>query len=222
MADAISIYLDLSTPQGAIVKGLNDRTNVTLGPFYQGQLLRMRFYPVIPTGNQIAGPFFSKVALDNLDLQVAIGPRAGAQAILAAQYVWTKQTVPDADGESGYFYADINLNTTEANAAIGTSDSLNTFFEILLSRAGGNFAPVHQAQIAILAVVKDPGAAAAIPTPAPSYLTAAEIYNLFVMWDNRLRPANNGRVPIFTSPDGAHTREAPGVDNDGLPTDNLT
>lgn len=222
MADAISIYLDLSTPQGALVRGLSDRNPVALGPFYQGQLLKLRVFPVIPTGNQIAGPFYSLVPLDNFDLQVAIGPRAGAQAIIAAQYVWTKQTVADAEGLSGYFYADLNLNTAEANAAIGTNDQLATYFELLLSRAGANFAPVHQAQITILAVVKDPGAAASIPTPAPAYLTAAECYNLFVLFDNRLRAANAGRVPIFVSPDGAHTREAPGVDNDGNPTDNLT
>jgi hypothetical protein len=222
MADAISIYLDLSTPQGALVRGLGDRSPVALGPFYQGQLLRLRVFPVIPTGSILSTPYYSSLPLANLDLQAAVGPRAGAQAILAAQYVWTKQTVPDTDGLSGYFYADLDLNTVAMNAAVGTLDSLATYFELLISRAGANFATVSQSSITILAVVKDPGAAASIPVPTASYLTRDECYNLFVMFDNRLRAANAGRSIITVSPDSAHTREGLGIDNDGNPTDLLT
>ena len=220
MADAISLYLDISIPQGRLIKSLTDAGTFVLGPFYQGQLLKLRIYPVTVAG--AIAPTITKVPLTNLDLQVAVGPRAGAEAIKAAQYIWNKQIAADTDGESGYFYADLDLNTTDLNTAVGTNDTLSTYFEFLLSRASAAFAPVHQTAVTILSVVKGPGSAASTPTPAAAYLTEAQCYNLFVLWDNRVRAQNNGRVPIFVSPDGSHTRECPGVDNDGSPTDNLT
>lgn len=222
MADAISLYLDLSSPQGALVQGLGNRSAFVLGPFYQGSLLNFRVYPVVPTGNTAIAPFYSLVPLTALDMQMVVGPAAGAEAIKAAQYTWAKQSVPDSDGASGYFYASLDLNTSELNTLVSTSASISTQFEILLSRSGGDFAPVFQIDITIKAVVKTPGGAASIPTPTPSYLTADQCYNLFVMWDNRLRAANAGRSILTTSPDQSHTRESAGVDNDGSPTDNLT
>jgi hypothetical protein len=221
MADAISLYLDISLPQGRLIKGLTDAAPFVLGPFYQGQLLKLRVYPVTVSGSAVA-PTISKVSLTNLDLQVAVGPRAGSEAIKASQYTWTKQSSADTDGESGYFYADLNLNTTDLNTAIGTADTYATYFEFLISRSGGSYTPAHQVAVNILAVVKDPGGAASNPTPAVEYFTKAQVLELFVLWDNRTRSANNGRSIITVSPDGTHTRESVGVDNDGAPTDNLT
>ena len=77
MADAIELYLDLSTPQGALVKGLSDRSAAVLGPFYQGSALNLRVFPVVSNGRTVAGPFFDRVALDNLDFELVLGPRAG-------------------------------------------------------------------------------------------------------------------------------------------------
>jgi hypothetical protein len=222
MADAIPLYVDLSVPQGRLVTNLNNAAAPVFGPFYQGQLLQLRIFPVVPTGNRVLRPLYSLVALDNLDCQVVVGPAAGAEAIKAAQYVWNKQQVPDAEGLSGYFYADLDLNTNELNTVVGTNATIATQFEIRFSRGAGNFTPVYQTDITIRAVVKDPAGAASIPTPTPSYLTREECFNLFVMWDNRLRAANAGRSIITTSPDQNHTREFGGVDNDGAPTDNLT
>lgn len=224
-ADAISLYLDLSTPQGALVKGLLDKTPATFGPFYQAQLLKLRVYPVVATGAALgttASPLFAKLPLSNLELQAVVGPAAGSEAIKAAQYTWSKQSVPDADGESGYFYADLDLNTNDLNTLVGSNATITTQFEFGLSRSGSTFRPVYNTDIVIKAVVKDPGSAASIPTPAASYLTADQCYALFVMWDNRLRSANNGRGVITLSPDGSHTRESCGVDDNGAPTDNLT
>lgn len=219
MADAIPLYLDLSLPQGRLIKGLSDPAPFTLGPFYQGQLLSLRVFPVTVSGsvNQVV----SQVSLTNLELWVAVGPRAGAEAIKAAQYTFAKQTVPDAEGLSGYFYADLDLNTTDLNTAIGTSDTYTTYFEFLIARGANTHRPVHNVPVNIIARVRDVGAAS-LPTPAASYLTADQCYSLFVLWNNALRPANNGRSIKILSPDGSHTRESGGVDNDGSPTDNLT
>lgn len=222
MADAIDLYLDISTPQGRLVKSLNDASSPAFGPFYQGALLNLRIFPVVPTGAGALPPFYSKVPLANLNLYVVVGPAAGSESIKAAQYVWSKQTSNDSEGVSGYFYSDgLDLNTTDMNTAIGSNPNYLTKIEFLLQRGSGNFTAVFQADITILAAVKDPGSAASNPTPALSYLTKDECLNLFVMWDNRLRAANAGKAPILVSPDGSHTREL-GVDNDGAPTDNLT
>lgn len=221
MADAIEIYLDLSKPQGGLFSSLTNLVPPAFGPFYQGSLLNLRIFPVVSTGSTTTAPFFSLVPLANLDLQLVAGPAAGAEAIKAAQYTWTKQLVPDSEGKSGYFYATFDFNTTEMNALIGSAPVVVTQMDFLLKRGTGNFTPVFQTDITLKAVVKDPGGAASNPTPALSYMTRDECFNLFVMWDNRLRAANNGRGPILTSPDGTHTREL-GVDNAGSPTDNLT
>ena len=221
MADSIDLYLDMSTPQGGLFPSLNSLTPVVLGPFYQGQLLSLRVYPVKRISGAAIAPFLAKLPITTLDLQVVVGPAAGAEAIKAAQYTWTKQTVNDSDGASGYFYADLDLNTTDMNTAVGSAESFPTKIEFLISRASGGFTAAHQADIVVKSVVKTPGSAASIPTPAASYLTRDECYALFVMWDNRVRAANAGRAPILVSPDGSHTREI-GVDNDGSPTDNLT
>ncbi len=221
MPDAIDVFLDISKPQGALVRSLTDASPPTFGPFYQGALLKLRVYPVVPTGASI-GTLFSKVSLSTLDLQVVVGPAAGAESIKAAQYTWSKQQVADSDGLSGYFYADLDLNTTDLNNAISTNATYSTIMEFLLSRDAGAYSPVYQVDIQVKAIVKGPSGAASIPTPAVEYLTRAQAMELFVLWNNTVRAANNGRSIITVSPDGSHTREFGGVDNDGAPTDNLT
>lgn len=217
MADAIELFLDISTPQGALAKSLTDRTVPSFGPFYQGQKINLRVTPVVPTGNSI-GTLFSKVALDQLTFEFVMGVRSGTNQIYVAQYVWTKQSVNDTDGKSGYFYATVDLNTTELNAAI-TSESLSVYAEFRLGRGAAAAGPVLQVATTIYAAVKDPSGAASIPTPAADYLTAAQCKALFVQWRNDLEAANAGRTIVLASPDNTKTREL-GVANDGSAIDN--
>ncbi len=219
MADAIELFLDVSTPQGAAVKSLSDKNAFTLGPFYQGSLLQLRITPVVPTGSTVTAPYYAKVPITNLDLQAYIGPAAGNESILASQPTWTKQLTADTEGKSGYFYASLNLNTTELNTAIATSAFYDTYFEVLLSRSGAAFSPVFQSLIRVMAVVKGPAGAASTPTPTVDYLTRDQAMNLFVLWRNDLVAANAGRNIVLLSPDGAHTREL-GVGNSAEPIDN--
>lgn len=226
MADAVEIFLDLSTVTGRAYKALDNQplAALTIGPFYQGSLVPFRVYPIIAGLNQVAAPYYSKVSLTNLEFELVLGPRAGAESILAAQYTWSKQTAADSEGKSGYFYADFNLNTSALNTAIGNNDTYTSaYLEFRLSRNGGAFSPVFQTQPTILAVVKDPGSASSIPTPTEEYLTVAAARNLFVMWNNLLAPsgANNGRNIILVSPDGTRTREI-GVGNNAEPIDNAS
>lgn len=225
MADAIEIYLDLGKPTGAAVKGLNDASPVILGPFYQGQLLRLRVFPVVANGAVIPAPggtLFDKVSISNMEMRVAVGPRAGAEAVKAYQPTWAKQVGVDTEGKSGYFYADLDLNTTDLNNAIATAEFYDTYIEFGIQRSGATtFAPVYQQAVRVLAVVKDPGSASSTPTPTDQYLTAAQCYNLFVAWRNDLIAANAGRNVVFASPDTTHTREM-GVDNIAAAIDNFT
>lgn len=219
MADAIEVYLDLSTPLGGLFRSLNSLNPFEFTKFYQGSALQMRVFPVVPTGSTQSPPFFSLVPLDNIEFEMVVGPRAGTTAILAAQYDWSKQIGADAEGKQGYFYATLDLHTTEMNAAIGTADSITRYIEFRLARLGGNFGPVAQGEVTIIATVKDPGASASIPTPAPSYLTAAQCLSMFVAWRNDLIAANAGRTVVYASADSTATREM-GVANDKSPIDN--
>lgn len=219
MADAIELFLDISTPTGAAVKSLSDLASVQIGPFYQGSLLKLRVTPVTPTGSKVSPPYFAKVPITTLNLLVTVGQRAGAEAIKAAQYTWSQQLTADTEGKSGYFYADLNLNTTDLNTAIGTADTYQTYIEFQLSRSGGAYSPVFQQLITILSVVKDPAGAASIPTPSANYLTMEQCFNLFVAWRNDIIPANAGRNIVLLSPGGTHTREL-GVDDSAAPIDN--
>lgn len=217
MADAIEVYLDISTPQGGLFKSLTDRTVLALGPFYQGAALNFRVFPVVPTGATL-GALFAKVPLAGLSFEMVVGIRTGTNQIYAAQYVWTAQNANDAEGKSGYWYATLDLNTTELNAAI-TGETLTCYLEFRLKRGAGSFGPVCQQQISVVAAVKDPSGAASIPTPAPSYLTRDECLALFVAWNNAIIPANAGRTLVLSSPDATKTREL-GVANDGAAIDN--
>jgi len=208
------------TWNGRLVRGVNNAEAVALPAFYQGDSVTIRYYPLLPLDSARA-PFFEKLALTSLTLQMVIGPRAGADAIKAAQYTWSKQSTPDAEGKLGYFYADLDLNTSELNTAIGTADQYSAFLEIKLAEGGKPYRVVFQGGFTLLATVKDPSSPAALPLPAPSYLTADECRELFVMWDNKLRAGNAGRNVILVSPDGASTREL-GVANDKSGVDNLT
>lgn len=211
----IDVYLDASDPT-KILRDLNGNTALPMS-FFQGSNVSLRVYIARPTG-AVTGARYAKVDISALSLQVAIGPRAGAEAIKAAQYTWTKQISPDSAGLSGYFYADIDLNTTDLNTAIGTSESYESYLEFRISESGASYRVITQAKFTLQSVVKDPGSASSTPTPSSSYLTRDECLELFVLWDNRNRSGNAGRNVVLVSPDGAHTRTI-GVDNDGAGID---
>lgn len=211
----VDLYLDASDP-GKILKDLNGNTALPLN-WYQGSNVSLRVYVARPTG-LTTGARYAKIDITSLSLQVALGPRAGAEAIKAAQYTWTKQTTADSDGKLGYFYADLDLNTSDLNTAVGTSESYDAYLEFRISEGGANYRVVSQTPIKVLAVVKDPGSASSTPSPSSSYLTREECLEYFVMWDNRNRTENAGRSVVLVSPDAAHTRTL-GVDNDGAGID---
>lgn len=212
MALALEMYLDCL--EGRLVKGLSNQDEFVFNTIYQGSALQMRVYPVLPTYSGLP-PFYSKISLTNLDLQVVLGPRAGADAIKAAQYTWTKQTTNDSEGKSGYFYATLDLNTTDLNTAIGSLDSIRYYLEFRISESAV-WRVAHQREVTVVSVVKDPSGAASIPTPAAGYYTIAEIQNLFVR-----KIGLAGETIILTSPDGASTRQL-GCNDDKSGMDNIT
>jgi hypothetical protein len=203
-----------------LVRGVNNAEPVSLPSFFQGDTISIRYYPLLPL-DQARAPFFEKIDLTSLTLQLVIGPRAGADDIKAAQYTWTKQIGADAQGKSGYLYADLDLNTSGLNTALATADTFSSFLEFKLSEGGKPYRTVFQGGITIFSTVKDPTSPASVPTPAASYLTRDECFELFVMWKNTLRAGNAGRTVELVSQDTASTREL-GVANDKSAIDNLT
>lgn len=217
MAAAIEIWNDLLNNR--LVQGLNSNEAFRFGTLYQGSKLSIRYFPILPILGAIQAPFYKKVDLSNLTLEIAVGPRAGTESLKAFQGTWTKQTGPDSEGVSGYMYADLDLNTSDLNTAIGTLDTYSTYLEARLSESGVKRV-TYQTDLIITSVVMGPGAAGSLPTPAAEYFTKAEMLELFVSWDNT-RVQSRGKAVRFASGDGTATRTL-GVNNDKSPQDDLT
>jgi hypothetical protein len=205
----IELWNDIEN--NVLVLGLNNAGTVELNKrkIYQGSKLCLRWYPVKPTNNRTA-PFFVKVPLDGLTLDIGIGPRAGAEALLARQNVWAP------NNQEGCLEATLNLNTSEMNNALGSSDSLSTYFEIVLS-VNGDDRPVYQEAITVLPRVVGPAGSSNLPTAAVEYLTAAQIRAEFVRWTDN----PPGLALELTSPDGTRIRYL-GVRNNGSHSDETT
>lgn len=215
MAAELVLYNDIQNRR--LVQGLTRDAAVQVRDLYQGEQLSIKWYPVVPTGT-VTGDRFSKVALATLSLAMYIGPRAGADAIKAYQTTWTP--VYDETGTTGYFSGSIDLNTTEMNAAIGTADEITSLYlEIKLTESGATRV-VHQSQLRIVSVVKDPSTSASLPTAAQNYLTREECMAMFVQWANTT-PAVYGKPVVLTSPNGIHTLTL-WVDNDGIVHNDVT
>ena len=176
MALEVDLYVDIVNSE--LVLGLNNATQFQFGKIFQGSALSLRIFPVKPTNNQFA-PYFTLVDISGLMARVSVGPRAGATALLASQDVWTK-SFSDGSGTIGCFTAVLNLNTTELNAAIGSSDSFATLFEIQLSEAAA-WRPVAQRSISIIPTVWDPSGAANLPSAAANYPTIEMMKALCVL-----------------------------------------
>lgn len=219
MAAQIELYNDIVNNR--LVQGINSNSAFTFGTLFQGSTLSIRYFPLVPIWGAVTAPFYKKVSLANITaLEMALGPRAGAESLLAYQGTWTAQSAADSDGVSGYMYADFDLNVSALNTAIGNSDSAySTYFEIRLSESG-KMRPTYQTSIGITPVVLGPGAAGSAPTPAASYFTKEEAMNLFVKWYNGDLASRGKGITLF-SPDGASTREI-GVNNDKSAKDELT
>ena len=204
-ATPIDLYNDVVN--NVLVLGLNnkERFNISSRNIYQGSKIPIRWYPVRPT-NSITAPFFTLLPVSGLSLDICLGPRAGSESLLARQNVWVENS-------GGYLEATLNLNTSELNTAISSSDSYSTFFEINLTDAGDE-RPVYQDTVNIIPVVKGPGTSASLPTAAVEYLTAAQIRAEFVRFFNN----PNGSTIELLSPDGSHSRLI-GCNDDGTAQD---
>jgi hypothetical protein len=205
MALEVDLYVDIVNSE--LVLGLNNATQFQFGKIFQGSAISFRIFPVKPTNNQFA-PYFTLVDISGLLARIGVGPRAGATALLASQDVWTPQFT-DKDGTLtgaipgtfGCFKAVLNLNTTELNAAIGSSDSYSTIFEIQLSEAAA-WRPVAQRTISITPTVWDPSGAANLPSAAANYPTIEMMKALCVLVNGN----PNGRGFTLQDSTGAVTR----------------
>ena len=213
----IDLYLDVSDPF-KVYRDLNGTTALPIN-FFQGSKVAMHVYLVRPNGS-LTGARFSKIDITGMTLKCYVGRRAGAESLQAYQETWTLQTTADSAGQSGYFYATLSLATTELDTAIGSSDTYSTYLEFRLTESGDTRVAC-QVSFTLLSIVKDPSSSVSLPSAAANYFTAEQCMDMFVMWNNAARAANNGRLVTLVSQDGTNTR-ALGVDNEGGAIDNLT
>lgn len=212
MALEVDLYVDIVNSR--LVLGLNNATNFVFGKIFQASALSLRIFPVKPT-NTFSAPYFSQIDVSGLLVRASIGPAAGATALLASQDVWTKVTTPDPSGLKNYFTAVLNLNTTELNAAISTSQTFASTFEIQLNESSA-WRPVCQEAITVLATVWDTTGAVSLPGAAASYPTREEMKAMCVLVDGNPNgrgftlqdSAGGNKKIIYVSTDGELHTEA--------------
>lgn len=209
MAAEITIYIDIINRR--LVKGLD---NSDLFPFteaYGCSQLNLAVIPVMPTYAPTGGKF-TKVDISGLTLKCYVGPRAGASAVKASQTTWTK--VYDPGVTTGKFTAELDLNTSEMNTAIGSNDSYSSFVEFWLTE-NGMARQVYQGPFTVYAAVFD-STGSALPTSASNYLTREECIEMFVRFFGNAA----GKTIETVSPDGASSRIT-GCNNDKSAKDDL-
>lgn len=192
---------------GPVSGGKWDATEVRFSnrKIFQASQLSFRWYPIKKSGLNT----YIRVPVSGLTLDIAIGARAGSEAIKARQNVWTAFN-------DEYLYATLNLNTTDLNTAVGSNDVYDTYLEISMTE-NGNARPVYQESISITSVVIGPAGSSALPAAATEFLTRAQCEAMFVKWVDNLA----GNAIELTSLDGTKFRLI-GVNNDGSAQDELS
>lgn len=196
MSSVINLYNDVANNR--LVGGLSSKEAVALRNSYQGETLSFRIFPVVPIVGVVIAPFYAQVPVADILYRMAIGPRAGATSLLAAQATWTPVSGPDADGISNYLEADLDLNTTAMNTAIGSLSTYgDAFFELQFSISSAPWRVGYQAPFSITATVMDISGAIVLPIPAASYPTWEQVGASFVR-----RVGLAGENYSMMSPDG--------------------
>lgn len=175
----LDLYID--TFGRKLVTGPNNPAPFTLPNLTQGDTISLRVYLLLRTTNYPNGtigyPPFSIVPVGPLSLKLAIGDKSGTGTgnLIAAQYVWSKA----ADGT--YFYANLALNTTELNTALGTSDALSTkWLEVQFVQAGLPTTCLQQKVTIDADVIKD---VSTVPLPNQTATTAEYVNATFLKKD---------------------------------------
>ena len=164
----LNLYNDIVNNR--LVEGLNSRASIALREFFQGETVSIRIFPVRPIAGAVVAPFYESVSVAAMSYRLSIGPAAGAESIKAYQDTWTAQTSADSAGLSNYLYADLNLNTTELNTAIGSDPTYtSSLFELQFSDNSAPYRIGYQGAFILRAVVRDVSGASSLPTPAASY-----------------------------------------------------
>jgi hypothetical protein len=207
MAAEIILYNDILNNK--LVRGLTDNGEFTMPPLVQYGSYALKVYPVYPT--KIFPPSFAKVNISGMTLTAGIGVRAGNESLYAYQGTFALNTT------EYYFYGNLDCNTSEMNTAIGTSDSISTYFELRLTESG--VARVtYQTAIKVYGAVDHVTAGGTLPTAAANYLTREECLAMFVKFVGDSGDA--GKTIALISPDGTKQRII-GVNDDGSAKDDL-
>jgi len=189
MAAPLNLYLDCGNRK--LVKSYTDAGAFSLPSFMQGETLPIRIYPVEATGT-ISSPFsYTDLHGGTVKLALCGGsgtPTGASDTIIAAQYTWSEIT--------NGFSADLNMNTDEVTAFIGTASSKGSTLEIEYTPAAGSPIKYLQQSVTVKAAVID--VASVTPAPNPSYPTRAEVTAGFVKFIGL-----PGETVTLVSPDGS-------------------
>ena len=175
-----------------------------LPPFYkyESAALRIRILEPDPT---VFPEGFSIVSVAPLTLTVSINDTLDDATPLAQQASWASDTTLNK------FEGTLDLNTVAMCAYVGSASSVQAFFQIDVTQAGGAPMPIYQKQITILNSVTQPTTTS--PDVTKTYRTADESDGLYL---GTIGAPGKWRTEL--SPSGNYSRTL-GVDDGGAPID---
>lgn len=150
---------------------------------------------------------FNRVDISNLTLKASVNDTLDDASPLAEQSTWTKDT------DANTFSAELDLNTSGINSAVGTAVSVTAYFQLTAIDAAGGRRVLYQEQVNITNSVIQPTTTS--PDPTKSYPTWDEAYGVFMVATNR-----PGVQIAVRSPSGLKIRYF-GVDDNGTKIDDV-
>lgn len=183
------IFIDVY--KGITVTGLSNPQAVDLPILYQGDDPTLRIWLLNPTG--IAATPYTYLDTTGLTLQVAVGQKKGTGGIVyTSQLTWALNTDPTKP----FFSAQLPMNTTPINTAIGSSAAVTDgFFQVVYLQSGVQTtvlevaAPINASVIQNGGVIVPPGLTPVSQQYADSTYLARTIAGT-VVWKN----TNTGKL----------------------------
>lgn len=169
----INLYLNLDANAGnPLVSGLSNKEVRATPQFIQGDTALVRIWPRAETGNATAPLETYRLATGTNPVLAGKSAAAlSAATLLFSALTWAEHNTEEDDSGDWYYEAELNLNTTELDAAItalsGTATSLAVKCDIELQNADNTQRLTFQFDGSVLRQVYD---GEADPTPGtPDY-----------------------------------------------------
>lgn len=221
MAAATVINLFVDTQNKQLVTAANSTSIYQLPDFFENNEITFNVVFLIPTGQFNTATPYASLNVSGIPFRMSIGAQPignGSITPAAIQTTWAWVAGPPPGttvNVIGYYTGTLALNTVAMDNLIGTATSFTGILELNLVNTDSTYNTVLQDRVTVNAVLDS--ANTTVPTPASTYMTAAESIARFVSFSG----LPNGALINMLSPSGTFKRTL-GVDDNGTPIDIIT